>query len=198
LRHVLLAVVVAASLLLAWRVRELAKSGRALHAREVAARAMAERILRAEESRRLDPPADARLKPYEFLGALVSERRIDGLEPVASAERDLWRAGGYLFHVRLLNRLGRPIPRRPADSQAEPGLGSDFELWAWPAERQDVVLALYFGSDAGFLLQGENGAHAGQDAHPEDASATSPAREVERSESGATREWITLADIRDA
>jgi len=195
MRHAVLALLVAAALLLAWRIRALATAGEELHERELAARGMAERILRAEEERRIRPPADAVRKPYDYLGTLVAERRIDGLAPVAGGDRERFVAGGYVFHVRLLNKLGRPLPRPPADG-SDGGLGLDFELWAWPADAGDAALPLFFGSDAGYLLQGDNGAHAGLDARPEDV-AVHPAREVERVPGGATDQWIVLKNIRD-
>jgi hypothetical protein len=196
LRHTVLALLAATALLLAWRIRALENAGRALHDKEVAARALAERILRAQEERRRNPPAGARIAPYEYLSALLEERRVGGLTPLPDRDRELFAAGGYVFHVRLLNKLQRPLSRRPDDPGSEPGLGNDFELWAWPADPADSVLALFFGSDAGFLLQGDNGVHAGPEARPESV-LDNPARKVE-AQDGKTQEWIVVANFRDS
>jgi hypothetical protein len=182
--------------LLAARVGCVRRDGLDRHAREVAARSQCERIMRALEARRLAPPAAARFAPYEYLSELVRERRLPELESRSEPERDVWSADGYLFHVRLLNRLGRPFPRPPADPAIEPGLGADYELWAWPEDEGDAVLALFFGSDAGYLLQGDVGAYAGLDARPETASNESPAHEIASSGSGAAGRWVTIGNIR--
>ncbi len=196
MRHVVLILVALLVAALAWRVRSFAKDGDGEHQREVAARQLAEQLLRAEEARRLTPPGDSAIAPYGFLANLVAERRVTGLVRVAATDRDLWSAGGYVFHVRLLNQLGRPLAAPPADPASEPGLGLKFELWAWPADAASTTLALFFGSQAGYLLQGDNGAHAGLDARPEDAFSESPLREVEQSRDGAGDQWITLVNIR--
>jgi hypothetical protein len=196
LRHTILALLAAALLLIAWRVHALRDAGRELHRQEIAARGVAERILRAQRERRASPPPRATIAPYEYLSALVAEGRVDGLVPVdADPHRELFRAGAYLFHVRLLNRLGRPLPRRPADPAAEPGLGNDFELWAWPADPGAGVLPVLFASDAGYLLQGDNGSFAGPEARPEDVTP-GPLQVLEaRSPRGATDQWIMLLHL---
>jgi len=190
-RHGMWLVVVGIAALIAWRVCAVVASGHDLHAIEVAARAKASEILRAELARAAAPPPDAAIAPYEFLATLVAEGRVSGLTRVAGGARDLWRAGDYLFHVRLLNKLDRPLLRPPDDLRAEPGLGLKFELWAWPAERHQTSLALFFASTSGFLLQGDNGLHAGTRARPEEGDA-SPVRDVEAAPGGAGKHWITL------
>lgn len=194
MRHAILALIAAMALLLGWRVSSIGAAGRRLHDKEVAGRAMAEQILRAEIARQKSPPPGARIAPYEYLSTLVAERRVDGLEPVTVADRDCWRAGAYLFHVRLLNKLRRPLALPPADPGQEPELGQRFELWAWPADPEDVALALFFGSQSGYLLQGENGNAAGHDARPEDAGT--PMQKLS-AETGANDDWITLLNVRE-
>jgi hypothetical protein len=196
MRHALLACIGIVVLGIAWRVHELFVAGGALHAKEVAARELASRILRAEIGRRDAPPASARFAPYDFLDALVAEGRVSGLERVAGADRELWRTRDYVFLIRLLNKFKRPFARPPTDGRPEPGLGADFELWAWPADPRDVALAQFFGSDAGFLLQGDNGSFAGPEARPEEASLASPLQQF-GNERGADRDWITLESVRE-
>ena len=196
MRHTILALLAVSLLLIAWRVHALYSAGREIYLQEVAARGVAERILRAERERRSRPPPRAAIAPYEYLSTLVAEGRVDGLVPVVDPNRELFRSGAYLFHVRLLNRLGRPLPRRPADPSAEPELGNDFELWAWPAEPAAAVLPVLFASDAGYLLQGDNGTFAGPEARPEDVTP-GPMQILDpvRAPRGATDQWIKLLQI---
>lgn len=196
MRHGIVVLTLLVVALIAWRVRSVFASGHELHDLEVTARARAAEILRAELARAAEPPVAGTLHPYEFLETLVAEGRLHGFERVAGVERDLWRSGGYVFHVRLLNRLSRPIVRRPADLATEPGLGGDFELWAWPADPRWTTLALFFGSDAGWLLQGDNGSHAGERARPEDEEGRSPSAEVAASPRGAGDQWIVVETLR--
>jgi hypothetical protein len=190
-------VVVAASLALAllWRVQSTFSAGTASHRSELAARELATSILKAEIERAGPAPEADGDRCYAFLSTLVAEGRVRGLERVEAGEREVWRGGDYLFHVRLLNPLRRPILAPPADAGAEPGLGLDFELWAWPAERRATTLALFFGSDAGFLLQGDNGLHAGLRARPESADPP-PSRLLENSPAGANSRWVAVAQVR--
>jgi hypothetical protein len=198
MRHVVVVLILAAAAVLAWRIQATRAAGGAMHAREVAARAMADKILRAEEQRRLDlkklgasnPTGPTRYAPYEFLSGLVSEQRVDGLRAVAAGEREVFFADGYLFHVRLLNRLDRPLPRPSPELSLEPQLGEKFELWAWPADADDVSLAVFFGSQGMLLLQGENGSYAGVDARPEDV-----VKPIKQIQNGPNDTWIEVAEI---
>ncbi len=200
MRHTIVVLVALAVALLGWRIAAVVASGREQHAREVAARAIAERILRAQKERatgRSRAPGDDPIGPFAFLSTLVDEKRVDGLVRVAtSAERDLWRNDHYVFHIRLLNKLGRPLARRPERPEEEPGLGSEFELWAWPLDRKATSLALFFASDSGMLLQGDNGAFAGWRARPEDVSPLPPVTlERDPELDGAGDQWIVVADV---
>ncbi|MBM4014641.1 MAG: hypothetical protein FJ293_06730 [Planctomycetes bacterium] len=182
-------------LTLLWRVQTVFSTGAAAHRSEQAARELAGAILRAQFDRAGAAPSADTARSYAFLATLVAEGRIRGLEPVAGGERDLWRGGDYLFHVRLLNPLQRPILAPPADAAAEPGLGLDFELWAWPAERRATTGALFFASDAGYLLQGDNGLHAGVRARPESVDPP-PSRLLESAPGGANQRWVAVAQWR--
>jgi hypothetical protein len=193
MRHTLVVAIVAAALLIAWRVRSVLLDGRRLHEVELAGRATAESIQDAEESlRRAKAGTSGANTPYEFLAQLVAEGRVHGLERVADSERDVWRGGGYLFHVVLPNQLGRPIGKAPSDPTSEPGLGGTFQLWAWPADRDEPVLALYFANSSGYLLQGDNGSFAGLDARPEEAGA-SPVQQLDTKV--ANSQWIALRRV---
>ncbi len=182
-------------LTLLWRVQSVFSAGAASHRSEQAARELATVILRAELERAGGAPTADSDRCYGFLATLVAEGRVRGLERVEAGERDVWRGGDYLFHVRLLNPLQRPILAPPADVAAEPGLGLDFELWAWPAERRATTRALFFASDAGYLLQGDNGVHAGLRARPE-SSDPPPSRLLESAPGGANGRWVAVAQLR--
>lgn len=203
MRHTIVVLVFVALALLGWRVAAVVASGHAQHAREVAARAVALRILAAEKERFAErargapAPGSDPLGPYAFLATLVAEKRVAGLVQVAaSEERDLWRNDHYVFHVRLLNKLGRPLAKRPERPEEEPGLGAEFELWAWPLERRSTSLALFFASDSGMLLQGDNGAFAGWRARPEDVQELPPVTlEKDPELDGAGDQWIVVADV---
>ena len=194
MRHAILVLIAAMALLLGWRVSSIGAAGRRLHEKEIAGRAMAEKILRAELARQQSPPPGARVAPYEYLSALVDERRIDGLERAVVADRDCWRAGAYLFHVRLLNKIGWPLAMPPAEPAKEPEFGQRFELWAWPAESADVALGLFFASQGGYLLQGENGKFAGPQARPDNGG--SPLQKLNEM-TGANDDWIMLKKVRE-
>jgi hypothetical protein len=158
---------------------------------------MMRRILLAEEERRLAAPKDASGAPtgplYGFLSELVSERRLDGLERVPDERREIYRAGDYLFHVSLLNRLNHPFRVPPAAPELEPRLGTRFEAWGWPADPADTALVLYFASTSGLLLQGENGAIAGPNEFPADAfTKASPLEIVTTSHSDRWLEVFVL------
>ena len=194
MRHLLLALIAAAGLACAVRIRMLLSAGLELHSLEVAARARCESILRAEEQRRLAPPAKARFAPHEFLSALIDEGRLADFERVEGGGRELYRCGGYLFHVRLKNRLGRPIAAPPA--APEPGIGLDFELWAWPADPEETTAALFYGSQAGFLIQGDNGRFGGVEACPEEGAAQNPLRQIDAAPNESSDRWVKVASIR--
>ncbi len=180
--------------LLGVRIATVVASGAALHQSEVAGREMAQRIVVAELKRRADAPAGDPITPYAFLSTLVAEGRLTGLLPVAHGkERDLWRNESYVFHVRLLNKLGRPLTSRPERPELEPGLGANFELWAWPFDRKHTTLSLFFASDVGALLQGDNGVFAGIGARPEEVQPLPP-RTLEKELDGAGKQWIVVSD----
>lgn len=195
MRHGIVLLFCLLGLAIAWRVAAVFAAGDAMHQREVAARHLAAAIVRAEFERAGPAPAADSPRSYAFLSTLVAEGRLNGLTAVAGGERELYRAGGYFFHVRLLNPLRRPILRPPTDAASEPGLGLDFELWAWPAERHETTLALFFGSDAGLLAQGDNGRFAGARARPEEVSP-SPTRLLEDDPDGAGSRWIVVEQVR--
>ncbi|MSR47438.1 MAG: hypothetical protein EXS13_10300 [Planctomycetes bacterium] len=196
MRHGIQILFAALVIAIVWRVAAVAAQGRAQHEREVRARSLAERILEAQFERAGKEPKSGTPRSFAFLGRLVDEGRLLGLERVVASERDLWRAGDYLFHVRLLNQLDRPIVREPADPSSEPGLGLEFELWAWPADQHSTSLALFFGSDAGNLLQGDNGTHAGLRARPEDGSPSPQNLLLEEVPDGANSTWIVVRQWR--
>lgn len=194
MRHASWIACLVVALLVGVRVAALRREGEALRADEVAARAVVERIFAAEIGRSRAPPAGDPIGPFAFLSTLVAEGRLAGLAPVAAAgERDVWRAGDYLFLVRLLTPLGRPLARRPDDPSREQRLGSDFELWAWPVNRSKSSLALYFASDAGQLYQGDNGRFAGPSAHPE--SGDPPSKRLQTDPDLADDDWIAVASL---
>jgi len=192
LRHAILIPIALVAALIAWRIGREVEAGRARRAKEVAARAVMESILRAEEERRLHPPAVSNGAIYGYLSELVAEGRLPGLTPLADPRVEIFRAGDYLFHVSLLTRLNRPLRLPPPDRAAEPRFGARFEAWAWPAEPGDSQLVLYFASTGGTLLQGENGIAAGPGDFPGDRfSSENPLQEHERGGARDTR-WIEV------
>jgi len=191
LRHAILIPIALAAALIAWRIRVEVETGRARRAKEVAARSVMESILRAEEARRLHPPASANDAIYGYLSELIAEGRLTGLTSIADPRVEIYRAGDYLFHVSLLTRLNRPL-RVPQGSAAEPRFGARFEAWAWPAEPGDSQLVLYFASTGGTLLQGENGVASGPGDFPGDRfTAENPVQQHERAGARDTR-WLEV------
>ena len=195
MRHAILVPIALVAALIAWRIGGQLEAGRVRRAKEVAAREVMESILRAEEERRLHPPAGANGPNgaiYAYLSGLLAEGRLQGLSPVADPRLEIYRAGDYFFHVSLLTRLNRPL-RVPTDPGAsEPRFGARFEAWAWPAEPGDSQLVLYFASTGGTLLQGENGMSAGPGDFPGDRfSSENPLQQHERAGGRDTR-WLEV------
>ncbi|HET6163201.1 MAG TPA: hypothetical protein VFG37_06005 [Planctomycetota bacterium] len=192
MRYAILVPIALVAALIAWRIGGQLEAGRVRRAKEVAAREVMESILRAEEERRLHPPAGANGAIYAYLSGLLSEGRLQGLSPVSDPRLEIYRAGDYCFHVSLLTRLNRPL-RVPSDpGTAEPRFGARFEAWAWPAEPGDSQLVLYFASTGGTLLQGENGMSAGPGDFPGDRfSSENPLQQHERAGGRDTR-WLEV------
>ncbi len=195
MRHAILIPIALVAVLVAWRIGLQVDAGRTRRAKEVAARSMMESILRAEEERRLHPPAAASGPNgaiYGYLSELVAEGRLTGLAPQPDPRVEIYRAGDYLFHVSLLTKLNRPFRLPPQDRSSEPRFGARFEAWAWPAEPGDSQLVLYFASTGGTLLQGENGVAAGAGDFPGDRfSSESPLQQHERAGARDTR-WLEV------
>jgi hypothetical protein len=201
-RHAILLPIALVVALLAWRVSALIGSGRSLHATELAARDTMVAILRAEEERRLHPagaPAgasgDAAAPIYGYLSELIAEGRLTGLTSVPDSRIERYRAGGYFFHVSLLNKHNRAFRLPPANRAAEPRFGARFEAWGWPADPADSQLVLYFGSTSGTLLQGENGSGGSTGDFPGDSfTSESPLQQHEREGERDTR-WIEVFQL---
>jgi hypothetical protein len=197
-RHAILIPIALVAAVLAWRVTALVDRGRSLHGTELAARATMESILRAEEERRVHPASNptstsgANSQIYGYLSELIAEGRLTGLTPVPDSRIERYRAGGYYFHVSLLNKLGHPFRTAPPDRSADLRFGARFEAWGWPADPADSQLVIYFGSTSGTLLQGENGSAIGAGDFPGDAfAAESPLQQHEREGDRDTR-WIEV------
>jgi hypothetical protein len=195
-RHAILLPIACVATILAWRVVAMVDRGRSLHQTELAARDTMVAILRAEEERRLHPASaaagDASASIYGYLSELIAEGRLTGLTPVPDSRIERYRAGGYFFHVSLLNKHNRAFRLPPADRAAEPRFGARFEAWGWPADPSDSQLVLYFGSTSGTLLQGENGTGGTTGDFPGDAfTAESPLQQHEREGERDTR-WIEV------
>jgi hypothetical protein len=195
-RHAILLPIACVATILAWRVVAMVDRGRSLHQTELAARDTMVAILRAEEERRLHPASaaagDASASIYGYLSELIAEGRLTGLTPVPDSRIERYRAGGYFFHVSLLNKHNRAFRLPPADRAAEPRFGARFEAWGWPADPSDSQLVLYFGSTSGTLLQGENGTGSTTGDFPGDAfTAESPLQQHEREGERDTR-WIEV------
>lgn len=196
MRHAILLPIACVATILAWRVVAMVDRGRSLHQTELAARDTMVAILRAEEERRLHPASaaagDASASIYGYLSELIAEGRLTGLTPVPDSRIERYRAGGYFFHVSLLNKHNRAFRLPPADRAAEPRFGARFEAWGWPADPSDSQLVLYFGSTSGTLLQGENGTGSTTGDFPGDAfTAESPLQQHEREGERDTR-WIEV------
>lgn len=205
MRHAILLPIALVAAVLAWRVEALIDRGRSLHATELAARAVMESILRAEEERRLHPPAGGSSRGnssaaptdqiYGYLSDLIAEGRLSGLTPVPDSRIERYRAGGYCFHVSLLNKDKRPIRLPPTDRATEPRLGVRFEAWGWPADPGDSQLVIYFASTSGTLLQGENGTGSTTGDFPGDGFTTeSPLQQHERDGERDMR-WIEVYEL---
>ena len=198
MRHAILLPIAFVVALLAWRVGALVGSGRSLHATELAARDTMVAILRAEEERRLHPAGatgDAAAPIYGYLSELIAEGRLTGLTPVADSRIERYRAGGYFFHVSLLNKHNRAFRLPPPDRAAEPRFGARFEAWGWPADPSESQLVLYFASTSGTLLQGENGSGSTSGDFPGDAfTSESPLQQHEHDGERDTR-WIEVFEL---
>jgi hypothetical protein len=198
-RHAILLPIALVAALLVWRIAALVDRGRSLHETELAAREMMIAILRAEEERRLHPASgaagDAAAPIYGYVSELIAEGRLTGLTAVPDSRLERYRAGGYFFHVSLLNKHNRAFRLPPADRAAEPRFGARFEAWGWPADPSDSQLVLYFASTSGALLQGENGSGSATSDFPGDAFTTeSPLQQHERQGDRDTR-WIEVFEL---
>jgi len=191
LRHTILIPIALVVALVAWRIGRQVDAGRAQRTKEIAARGVMEAILRAEEDRRVHPPAASNGAIYGFLSELVAEGRLGGLVAQPDPRVEIYRAGDYFFHVSLMTKLNRPL-RRPEDRATEPRSGTRFEAWAWPAEAGDSQLVLYFASTGGTLLQGENGVAAGPGEFPGDRfNSESPLQQHERA-GASDKVWLEV------
>ena len=192
MRHTILIPIALVVALVAWRIGRQVDAGRVQRAKEIAARGVMEAILRAEEDRRVHPPAASNGAIYGFLSELVAEGRIGGLVAQPDPRVEIYRAGDYYFHVSLMTKLNRPLRLPPEDRSAEPRLGTRFEAWAWPAEAGDSQLVLYFASTGGTLLQGENGVAAGPGEFPGDRfNSESPLQQHERA-GASDKVWLEV------
>lgn len=208
MRHAILLPITCVAAILAWRIVAMVDRGHSLHQTELAARDTMVAILKAEEERRLHPESgtgsgagsgaagaaagDPSASIYGYLSELIAEGRLTGLVPAPDSRIERYRAGGYFFHVSLLNKHNRAFRLPPADRAAEPRFGARFEAWGWPADPSDSQLVLYFGSTSGTLLQGENGSGSTTGDFPGDAfTAESPLQQHEREGERDTR-WIEV------
>jgi hypothetical protein len=161
------------------------REGAELRALEVSAAEQMERILRAEERhRQIESPPEPL---YATLPQLVEEGLLSGF---SSTDRPtVLEHSGYYFQVTLLpapNAAGR-IPR----------LGQRYHAWGWPKDRRHIALALLYGSNAGYVIQGENGETVG----PNPSFPESPIQALEGEQGKGAHSpslrWTVLENIRD-
>ena len=163
------------------------QNGAEMRGHERRAAANVEDIMLAQEEFRLarGNPKDGVI--YSDMPALIDQQSLMGF--TKTVEENTYAKDGYLFRVAVL-------PSAQPGSQG-PRLGQRYQLWAWPQDERHISMVLYFGSSAGFLIQGENGEAAGvQAALPHDK----PIQELDRSGDkrvGAALRWTVLKNIRD-
>ena len=167
-------------LIVSWLVR----TGNELRVAEIEAQAALAEILQAQYAAVRDPSSGG---TYLSLKELVEREALRGFEVVDDESGSaIHQRGEYLFQVTL---------RPPAlEDGARAGLGARFEAWAWPANPERRTAVLLWTSNAGFLLQGENGVAAGPGRLP--PAGSNPLREMTRAAAieGMKSRWIVLAD----
>jgi hypothetical protein len=115
-----------------------------------------EAILRAEEDRRVHPPAASNGAIYGFLSELVAEGRLGGLVAQPDPRVEIYRGFGAQLAGQVASDLNYYRAVAAGLLEARAILGSvAVPAWAWPAEAGDSQLVLYFANTGGTLLRGE-------------------------------------------
>ena len=191
--------VILVGFLLAFLIKQTDDRGAALRAQERGGSQTVLEIMQAQEQRRLqlgDPaPAGTRAPLYVELGELLASGAVKNLQRVDDPSgRDLFLRDGYLIQLVLQDEYGVAASDDGESITGSP-IGQRYVVWAWPAEANNVFQVLYFGSNAGFLIQCENGTIAGSRAAA--PFEKNPLGELEDEDQfRAIRRHFCLADIR--
>jgi len=153
-------------------------------------------IMLAQEDHRLEQLEGSDL--YESLDRMQIQKRVQGFEKVPSeyaleSGQVVFRKGDYLFLMVLREEAGICA----VDTLTRPGcVCTRYDLWVWPASKGSIANVMYFASNAGFLIQVENGEHSGLE-HPP-TRQMNPLREIQRAGQERCPGVIALLQIRSA
>ena len=180
----------------AWYLTRVIGAGDCLRDAEQDASQRLELLMRAQEQWRSRVDRDPESPPYANLQTLIERGDLPGFTLASEFQRtgatEVARAGDYFFEMSLKPGSG--------SDGTTPKIGGRYQVWAWPAIEGRISSLLFWGSNAGYLIQGENGQVAGAGAPPYGAQ---PLREVtesrERAALGrvAPERWVVLLDIRE-
>ena len=173
---------------IAWSVGQ----GRELRRLEVQARTVLEELLQAETEHWRQQQVDGQeTSRFAFLEEMVERSGRPALASLQAVQEpgspDLFRTDGYLVRLTLLDEWGARFTHRTDEND---GLRlSRFEVWVWPERAIHSSLVLYYGNNAGYVVQGENGLWWG----PGAALPPNPLRDLEEDPSQAQR-WSILEE----
>lgn len=185
--------------LLVYLIHQTDSHGAELRAQERGASQTLLEIMLAQEQRRLEvedkAPDGTPARLYEGLGELLESGRVDNLQRVADPTgRELFVRDGYLIQLVLQDEFG-VAGSNQGESIMGGRVGQRYVVWAWPADEKNVFQVLYFGSNAGFLIQRENGTIAGpRAAAPLDKNPLGDLEDEDQFR--VVRKHFLLADIR--
>ncbi len=156
-------------------------TGAELRKKEQRAARVVEQMMLAQEAWRAQRSDDS-VPAFAPAAELLSE--IDAeLELVDDTDSSaILCTNEYVFQWKLLS----------GDDPSLPKNAQRYEIWAWPLDPEDRRLVLFYASNAGYLIQGENGEAAGLSERPPDAQ---PLRELGQDASLVSRRWTILWEL---